>query len=155
MRRELTKRTIGPDEVLAIAHGGTSSSSDLEAVEEFNALTIPELNAFNGVIAKEVDGSINRNHIPNEIYSSSRGHLGDKVLSVVSGTTNSFLITDFNSWTTYDIEVRYGNSIIPFTLSQNTGEITFTAPVYLGTVKIVINDAVYNVTVVPDHPATP
>ena len=155
MRRELTKRTIGPDEVLAIAHGGTSSSSDLEAVEEFNALTIPELNAINGVIAKEADGSINKNHIPNEIYAANPHHLGDKYLSVVVGTVNQFQITDYNSWATYVISAKYGLTDVVTSLDALTGMITFTAPTTIGTVKLNVNEKVYNVSVVPDHPATP
>ena len=155
MRRELTKRTIGPDEVLAIVHGGTSSSTDLEAVEQFNALTIPELNAFNGVIAKEADGSINKNHIPNEIYTANHPHLGDKYLSVVVGTTNQFPITDYNSWTTYAISAKYGLTDVVTSLDTLTGVITLTAPTMIGTVKLNVNEKVYNVSVVPDYPATP
>ena len=147
MKRELTYSGMGPMEVLPVELGGTGQSSNPDTIKDFNMLTIPELNALNGVLGYRPDGTINPSFIPNEVYSLIPIHLEFEA-EYATNTQVNLLITDFDSWTTYQVLANFNGQLINATLNQETGVISLTTPSTVGQVLLSINGNTYYLNVV-------
>lgn len=147
MKRELTYSGMGPMEVLPVELGGTGQSSNSGTIRDFNMLTIPELNATNGVLGYRPDGTIDPSFIPNDVYSLIPIHLEFEAEYATSTQVN-LLITDFDSWTTYQVSADFNGQSINTTLNQETGVISLTTPSTVGQVLLSINGNTYYLNVV-------
>ena len=147
MKRELTYSGMGPMEVLPVELGGTGQSSNPDTIRDFNMLTIPELNATNGVLGYRPDGTIDPSFIPNDVYSLIPIHLEFEA-EYATNTQVNLLITDFDSWTTYQVLANFNGQSINATLNQETGVISLTTPSTVGQVLLTINGNTYYLNVV-------
>ena len=147
MKRELTYSGMGPMEVLPVELGGTGQSSDKDTINDFNMLTIPELNAVDGVLAYRQDGTIDPAMIPEEVFTLTPIHLEYETY-VPMNTAITFKITDFDSWYQYNFSAVFGGQPLAVSLDNETGVFSMTTPGNIGQITFTLNGTVYHINVV-------
>ncbi len=147
MKRELTYSGMGPMEVLPVELGGTGQSADKDTINDFNMLTIPELNALDGVLAYRQDGTIDSAMIPEEVFAVTPFHL-EYEAEYQTNTAVVLSITDFDAWTNYVIMATFNGQALTTTFDAEVGQIALTTPGTPGVVTLVINNRMYYLKVV-------
>ena len=147
MKRELTYSGMGPMEVLPVELGGTGQSADKDTINDFNMLTIPELNAVGGVLAYRQDGTIDPAMIPEEVFTLTPIHLEYETY-VPMNTAITFKITDFDSWYQYNFSAVFGGQQLSISLDNETGVFSMTTPESIGQITFTLNGTVYHINVV-------
>lgn len=132
--------------VLGINGGGTGRSIADQAAVAINAIPYAQRNVAGGVAALDKFGKMNAANIPAEFFSliNVRG-----LTSVMKGTSNTYVITNFDTFTNYEVTTTVG------TVTSLLDTIVYTAPLNTGDAGFSVNGQFFRVAVTDVAPSTP
>ena len=126
--------------------GGTGEVTAEVAMATINAIPNSVIGAANGVAATDASGRMLTANLPTDLFSSI-SIVG--LLSLVKGTTGTYTIRNYDSFTEYNVTAVSGS------VTRQEDVITFVAPVNTGVSGFVVNGRTYSVTISDAIPTTP
>lgn len=132
--------------VVPVNKGGVAGDTSALAAAALNAIDRTKINAPSGVLGVGADGKIGIGSLP---LSSINNVTVKGVRELGVSATTTFLITNFDTKTVYNVSATVG------TISLAGNVITYTAPATAQTAQIIINGRTITLPIVASRPKAP
>jgi hypothetical protein len=123
------------DRVLSINEGGTNATTDISAVQNLGGLHRSVINQPGGVAGLDILGTL-----PLDLIDADSISIQGPIL-LNANQTATYIITNYDTFTNYNISVVYGN------VSRIDNVISYTAPAVNGIAGFKINDRMFDIAI--------
>lgn len=134
------------DYTVSIEHGGTSVHKIANAADAIGLVKNSDKGIAQGVVGLDSNGRVLPENLP---LSSVNAVNLQGVFNIITNSTVTFTITDFDSFKDYTVTCSNG------TISQTNGVVTYTANAVLGNHTFTINGRVFGFTIILAAPQKP